>query len=176
MRALAIIFPKMTQITKFLTFLLLTPGLISCGQSINKSNSEQTNATILAFDTSKIAILPFHNTLGWPFKDCGPAELTTKDIALIEAILTKCIEENKPIVEKKFRNFTIDLKRYKRQYTAVTNKKGEIEIWINCFCETFGRDWKTNQILVKDGGNCYFNVKINLTTGKYYDFMINGEA
>ena len=31
-------------------------------------------------------------------------------------------------------------------------------------------------IFVNDGGNCYFNLKINLTTGQYYELMVNGDA
>ena len=31
-------------------------------------------------------------------------------------------------------------------------------------------------MIVDDGGNCYFNFKINLTTKKFYDLRVNGEA
>ena len=30
--------------------------------------------------------------------------------------------------------------------------------------------------MVDDGGNCFFNVKVNLNTGQYYDLMVNGNA
>jgi hypothetical protein len=38
-------------------------------------------------------------------------------------------------------HFIIDLKKYKRQYIAVTNSKGEKEVWVNCFCNTWRKNW-----------------------------------
>ena len=29
--------------------------------------------------------------------------------------------------------------------------------------------------MVNDGGNAFFNVRVNLTTNTYYDLMINGK-
>jgi hypothetical protein len=72
----------------------------------------------------------------------------------------------------------IDLKRYKRQYIGVTNEKGEKEVWINCFCidpHNPKMNWKKEFVMVKGGGNCYFNLKVNLTTKKYYDFDTNSD-
>ncbi len=57
---------------------------------------------------------------------------------------------------------------------AFINEEGEKEVWVNCFCKTDGQNWKKESIQVDDGGNCYFRVKINLTTGKYHDLMVNG--
>jgi hypothetical protein len=45
------------------------------------------------------------------------------------------------------------------------NSKGEKEVWINCFCRDGERDWRKNLVFVKDGGNCYFNLKVNLSRG-----------
>jgi hypothetical protein len=59
----------------------------------------------------------------------------------------------------------------------VTNKKGEKEVWVNCFCDTWNSNrWKTEILFVEDGGNCYFNFRINLATKKYHDLGVNGEA
>jgi len=74
------------------------------------------------------------------------------------------------------KDFVIDLKKYKRQYIAVINSKGEKEVWVNCFCDTWKKNWRKELIFVLDGGNCYFNLKINLTKGEYYDLMVNGDA
>lgn len=85
-------------------------------------------------------------------------------------------------------SFLIDLKHYKRQFVCAIDPKGDKIVWINCLC--FGDDmnswiygdevdprynWKTNILVVQDGGNCYFNIKINLTKRKSYDLMVNGE-
>ena len=175
---------------RYLMIILLTFCLTSCGQTKNENNSKQTKSGLLKVDTSKIAILPYDKTDKWLFEDCNQTELTSKDIEDIETILTKCIAEYNPEQEKQFieinskhpeykldRNyFVIDLKRYKRQYIAVINRKGEKEVWINCFCGTWSGKWKVQQIQVKDGGNCFFNLKINLKTRNYYDFSVNGDA
>ena len=38
------------------------------------------------------------------------------------------------------------------------------------------QDWKKYSIFIKDGGNCYFNLKINLATRQYYELRVNVEA
>lgn len=59
---------------------------------------------------------------------------------------------------------------------AALNKKGEKEVWINCFCVDVRRDWKKQIVEVYDGGNCFFNLKINLNKSQYYELSVNGEA
>ena len=59
---------------------------------------------------------------------------------------------------------------------AIFNHKGEKEVWINGFCNTWDKNWKTEIILVHDGGNCYFNLKINLTSGECFEISVNGYA
>ena len=168
----------------------LTICLTSCGQTINDTISQQKQDEIKKVDTTKIAILPFDTNQYWIFKDNKPTDLNKDDIQKIENILTICINEYNLGQEKQFididkkhpeykldkKNFIIDLTRYKRQYVATINSKGEKEIWINCFCDTHNKNWRTERIVVKDGGNCYFNLKINLTTGQYYELMVNGDA
>ena len=176
--------------TKLITILVITFSLISCRQIKAENKVQHKSINTLEIDTSKIAILPFETSQYWVFKNCKPAELNSSDLKSIDTILQECIDNYNPKKEKEFneskkqspnqrfeiKHFTIDLTRYKRQYVAVTNEKGEKEVWVNCFCTTFNQDWKKVLIFVKDGGNCFFNLKINLTTGKYYELMVNGEA
>ena len=72
--------------------------------------------------------------------------------------------------------FILILNRYKRQYMPIINKYGEKEVWVNCFCEHWNWDLKTRPVEVRDGGNCFFNLKINLSKNIYYNLMINGDA
>ena len=65
--------------------------------------------------------------------------------------------------------------KFYKQFIAVINSKGEKEVWINCCCTVYDRsDWKTEVLLVMDGGSCFFNLKINLSKNTVYDLMING--
>ena len=59
----------------------------------------------------------------------------------------------------------------------IQKNNGQKEVWVNCFCQLSGDNkWKTEVVHVADGGNCYFNFKINLTTKTCYDFAVNGVA
>ena len=82
---------------------------------------------------------------------------------------------NQPGYKFDKKNFVIDLKRYKRQYIAVTNGNGEKLVWINCFCDEHPT-WRTERVMVFDGGNCFFTLRVNLTTGMFYELMVHGEA
>ena len=54
------------------------------------------------------------------------------------------------------------------------NEKGEKEIWINGFCDNKGTDWKKEIIFVFDGGNCFFEIRLNLTTEECLAIGISG--
>ena len=180
--------PMKTQLI-FSTF-FLTIFFTSCGQTINENRSQAKQDKIIKIDTTKITILPFDTTQYLIFKNNKPADLTKVDLQKIEKILTNWINEYNPVQEKQFidinkrhpeykldkKNFIIDLTLYKRQYVATINSRGEKEIWVNCFCTTHNKNWKTERIIIKDGGNCYFSLKVNLTTGKYYELLVNGDA
>ena len=144
-------------------------------------------------DTSNYAIIKFELSNPHPFGNkYKAAELELSEIIEAENILSICannynklqmlryneiIKRNpKSKSRPKIASLVIDLPRYKRQYVAVINSKGEKEIWINCFCTNFGIDWRHTIVNVDDGGNCFFNVRVNLTTKQYFNFMVNGYA
>ena len=179
----------MTRQLTILNF-LLSICFTSCGQTKMETKNKEQQQIVYTIDTSTIAILQFDTTRYWVFKDSKPTDLTNDDLQKIETILNDCIENYNPEQERRYneikdknkeykidkKNFIIDLTRYKRQYEAVINSKGEKEVWVNCFCRTYNSNWKNERVVVKDGGNCYFNLKINLTTGQYYELMVNGDA
>lgn len=179
----------MTGKLTILTF-VLTISIAGYCQIKTHNKIQMKQEDINSIDTSIIAVLPFDSAQHWIFKGNKQTDLTADDIQNIEAILAKCINNYNIEQEKQFeeinkknpeyklekKDFIIDLKRYKRQYVATINSKGEKEVWVNCFCNTHNLNWRTESIIVKDGGNCYFNVKINLTSGQFYEFMVNGEA
>lgn len=162
-------------------FSILT--LVSCGQTTSNKQADLTTvdmASVQPVDTSLIAIIPYDNSRNWLFdKTYSPSTLTEDDIEKIERLITDCVNNyNKKLSTENKQYFSIDLtkEKYKRQYVAVTNKNGDKEVWINCLCQIHGNYWKTSIIMVDDGGNCYFNLKINLTKEKCYDLGVNGHA
>jgi len=170
--------------------IMCTLTLCNCGHRKTDNCNVRTSQVENCVDTNLFVILPYDTSLYWICKDCKQAELTLQDFDDIENLLNKCIDEFNPGQETRFneikskypeqnfdiKNFTIDLKRYKRQYIAMINGKGEKEVWINCICDIYTKDWRNGLIIVLDGGNCFFNLKINLTAKKYFELSVNGEA
>jgi hypothetical protein len=159
----------------------LTNALISCGESQNKKTEQiikSENSSSIQFDTSKTAIIPFDKKDDYPFDNSyKPTTLTQEDINDIDSLLIVRVTNYNNSLDKNHKEWCIDLKKYnyKKQLIAVTNKKGEKEVWVSCFCDTLGSDsWKNEIMHVSDGGNCYFTFKINLTRKKLYDFGVNG--
>lgn len=76
---------------------------------------------------------------------------------------------------------------------SAIDKNGNKVIFINSFCESFedltdlditnelsGEETKINWhdylIEVSDGGKCFWQMKVNLTSKKYFELIINGEG
>lgn len=72
--------------------------------------------------------------------------------------------------------YELNLDKFQRQHWPVINENGEKEVWINFFCSDEKPISTDNIILVLDGGNCYFNIKINLTKKTYNELIIKGYA
>jgi hypothetical protein len=101
-----------------------------------------------------------------------------------EEILIKAINENQFyfLKEKKLS----EIKKNYRQYLCYINDKGEKVVYINSMCDLFtdydkennpiSFDWKNKMIDISDGGECYWNIKINLSTNEYYELKINGRS
>jgi len=174
--------------------ILMVMACTACEQN-KKRISEQVPKDIpcldsLTVDTSVIAIIPFDTTDNWPFENAEPTNLNQTELQQIEKILADCIAKYNPKQKLRFDEisakypseefelgeFIIELNRYKRQYVPVINEKGEKVVWVNCFCGVWDKSDKYQILIIFDGGNCYFNVKINLATEMYYDFMVNGWA
>lgn len=171
-----------------LSVIFLTFFLIGCEHNNTNRPKNLKPTAKIQIDTSVFVILPLDTTL--VSLSGKPADLTTKYLVEIERLLTKCVEDYNVEQEKQFqeinhtfpehksdkKDLVIDLKRYQRQYMATRNSRGEKVVWINCFCDQWDKHSRTSPYIVMDGGNCYFNLKVNLTTGLYYELMVNGVA
>jgi hypothetical protein len=104
-------------------------------------------------------------------KDVSPYDLTQKDLVRLDEILERCFEDNKTELNKASN-------QYGKQIIAVINPKNEIEVWVSCNCKDkrFKDEFYCQIMEVKDGGNCHFRLKVNLTKQSYSELSINGEA
>jgi hypothetical protein len=141
---------------------------------INRADGTQFIA-IISYSAAK-NIIPFVKEDSSVIND-SPAknsiELNLEDLAIVDQQINRAVRDyNNQRV-----NSLIDLNNYKRQYVAYTNSKKQKEVWVNCFCQNSDNDdWKSKIIEVRDGGNCYFNLKIIINQKIYTEFSVNGRA
>jgi hypothetical protein len=64
---------------------------------------------------------------------------------------------------------------YQRQYFGLV-KQGRWIVRANFFCDAHGKDWQREPVMVKDGGDCYFQLEYDPKTGRFSELAINGEA
>ncbi|SRR5260221_7079052 len=159
---------------KILLLFLIALSGIGCDQQSRNSEQNDNPRYEAVYDTSKIAVIPFDTAMRSVFDySYKKTSLTHQDFVEIDSLLNVCvIDYNNSLPEEG----KIDLTKrsYKKQLIAVKNANGEKEVWINCFCYSRDNRWKTLIKGVKDGGNCYFNFKVNLTLKKYYNLEVNG--
>ncbi len=94
--------------------------------------------------------------------------LEHQELVAVEYLLRKYIREDE------FYNY-LELDRYHRQYVGFSDSSGTRWAWVNFFCEDAHEPWwRLCLVRVSDGGDCYFNIKINLTRGEVAYLMVNG--
>jgi hypothetical protein len=64
---------------------------------------------------------------------------------------------------------------YKRQYIGIVRDEQQM-IYVNALCSTFDERWRTEPMMVMDGGDCFFSVTYDPATGQFSDLSINGDA
>jgi hypothetical protein len=147
-----------------------------------KSYSQKNDtAQKLIYDTNYIAIIPFDYKEFYGELDNTnvPSTLSQSDIDVIEKIFFQSIAEHDSALKgdsKKYYSIDLNQWNYRRQYVCYTTKKGEKIVYVDCFCAIVNKDRHKQMASVEDGGKCFFNLKINLTTKKYFDFYVNGSA
>ena len=82
------------------------------------------------------------------------------------------------IIKQNFSDKAKNSKLYGKQCIVEINKNGDKEVWVNCvFKEDFSiSDRKKSIIEVEDGGEYFFNFKMNISKKMYYQPFINGLA
>ncbi len=177
------------HVLKILTLITLTISLTTCG---SKKQHSKAFVPFVDTDTTNYAVIPYDSNHHWHWEHLKfkPAPFTGSDTQILEDVLNQFVinynrygeTDYKRVCEKhpdskiNKHYFVIDLKLYKRQYVLAFNDKGEKEVWVNCFCDWHGVNWRKYIITVADGGICYFNLRINLSTKEYYYVMVNGDA
>ena len=126
-------------------------------------------------DQLKYTILKWDKSYYWIFSNVTAASISPTEIKLLEDLMSKAITaHNLSKVDDAYK--IGPLSNYHFQFIPVFTKKGQKEVWVNALCSNPGINWRKEIIIVNDGGNCYFNLKVNLTTRGYYQLYVNGYA
>jgi len=162
-----------------------------------KSSAENSEPELnAAIDTSRYAVLKYDKSRdGFIFGDeYKAATLSVNEIEKIEDLIAKgATIYNKEVKDaaagrkqktgKQASTSDLNLMMlehtttYYKQLIAVVNDKGEKIVWANCFCARIqASNWRRGVVLVMDGGSCFFNLKINLSTHTVFEIKVNGVA
>ncbi|MCC3156962.1 hypothetical protein LJ737_06920 [Hymenobacter sp. 15J16-1T3B] len=171
--------------------LLIWACLLPLGVACQSPESPVTGAALVVPPLLKmvrspgLTVLPYDSAEYGSFLEGKATALSAQDLNQIEWLLQACIGEYNQAEEQRLQRLApqesvdksslIWLQHYNRQAVPVTNKRGEKEVWVNCFCKG-PRNWRTQLVRAKDGGKCYFSVRLNLATNQWTDLLINGEA
>lgn len=132
-----------------------------------KVDLKSSSATLL---NSKFAFFTYNpDHYNYFSKNVESIDLKQADLKIIDEILYKCIKENPT-------RLTRQSIKYNKQCIAVKNSKNEIEVLVFCSCNgnVDKEEFKYQIAQVNDGGDCFFNVKLNLKKKSYTELNING--
>ena len=115
---------------------------------------------------STVVVFPFHpdDTLAFApplVRPVGPATLSPAERRLTDS-LVQAVE----------RAEQLPAYRYHYQYLPAVDGRGGTHVWVQAMCAPI-MSWSTRTIAPKGGGNCFYQVQLNLTTRRYTAFGPN---
>ena len=115
--------------------------------------------------------------LDWLFPDDAEYWSPTEaDVRTIQSGLPAYLQENKSAFYMTDEPIWEQLDEYNSQYVGIV-LEGRKVIYASYLCR-IGEDtnWRENFIFVADGGACYFKFKFDISTGEFFELLVNGEA
>lgn len=97
---------------------------------------------------------------------------TPDDIAALETALPAFLR-TAPQATDRIRHHLAD---YTRQYAGFVDSDGRSLVLVNAFCDAGGTDWRSQPVLVLDGGDCFFHVTYDRDGGTFSGLTVNGQA
>lgn len=164
-----------TKLILFYCFL----GLNSISRSNGATNLQcRVNKFSISTNTTKIVFFSSNKTREDKFRNSQASILSKTEIDLVEKILNTCVNQFNRQESKflKLKGPVIKISGYSRQYVVALTKNGDKQVWVNCFCNEQDDKWRKQIVFVFDGGPYYFNLKINVTTRKWYELIVNGQG
>lgn len=146
-------------------------------------------------EPEKYAVIELDSSNQHLYQNTSPTNLKFYEIQLVEVIVKYAIADYNQKAKDDYQrllkyhpewkddpeDYIEDFDEYYRQYIPYINERGEKIVAVNCFCdvtnmndEVSGLNWRTDLIQVNDGGNCFFNLDVNLTLKTFAHLMVNG--
>lgn len=161
---------------KLLSKIIIALFLFGCNQTnSNKEVVANADSSASFIPDSNYVIIEYDSQKHQYIIENGqPTDLSIDELVEIEVIIDSAIKKHNSTIDSSFQVSTSD---YKRQYLPNINEDGDKVIWINFNCGSWWDEFEKDEIIeVMDGGNCHFELTINLTKGSYYNFFVNGYA
>lgn len=151
----------MNAISRVLSRFILMSTLVVLG-------CKDTDKNYYELDFYDYKLKPYHRSV-FP-DDFKPYDLTSDDIERCQKPLIEFVDRyNRSYGEK------VDISKYGQQYIGALDDDGHIIVYINCFCRPEKVTYKEDYLVVaNDGGNCYIQVSVDLTSNQLVYSSING--
>lgn len=107
-------------------------------------------------------------------KNFSPYKMELYQVALIERVIDSLLNRGKQDGFFKKRSVI----NYKYQIFSVRTAENKIKVRVEAFCVEEANDlnWSLSRVMVKDGGECYFNLTYDLIDKRVIEFQINGDV
>jgi hypothetical protein len=184
---------------KYLLTILLYVIVLGCTKTNDSTltisdSADSTKVMQNILDSLDFSILKYDTTFRYRYifpSTFKPTDLSSAEIIECEKLLrtyvlnyneeaTKEFEEvskKHPNLKFDVKQVTIELEEYGRQYVAGLSEDGNKVVYVNCFCYPEEFEYRNKElVVVDDGGNCFFNFKVDLKNRKIFDFRENGVA
>ncbi len=156
----------------------LTAGLclISINVSAQKCGVPQDRSAFVPFDSPVFWLEGDHNAWKPTREQVEAAECILKEKLMDDAHRwSHVLDSSYTIEDHSSAKGRIEIYWHYRQYSGATNDRGDRLVCINAFCDP-NANWRRDLVWVLDGGDCYWQAVINLTTRRVEVFEVNGDA
>lgn len=107
-----------------------------------------------------------------PDGEKGIWEPSAREIERLERSLSDYVAAHAPTLPS---SLAVRLSQYKRQYIGLYQKEKKI-IYVNLFLWDPGGDWRTQAVVVCNGGATFWGIEFDLSTGAFSNLFTNGEG
>lgn len=163
--------------------------LFSCGHKETRL-SDLVSLDSLESEKQKITIITDTSQVKWAVGDYKSLWIPSYgQLQIADSIIKDAVSK---ISKSFYRRLCVDsFDSYYRQLVCYTTDEGDSLIYINALCHIYDRplmdsngnfiemrraDWQKYVIDVKDGGDCFWHITIDIRKKKYLRFNVNGEA